>query len=174
MISTYCGPLALNFNISSFRLVVLRIDVGLGIFQPYRNLEAGDNQSQKSLMQDRESNPRPLVLQAKSLTTTPPLLLSSLRSNVIKLTSIRERSQPFRFQTSHVCGHGLHDLMTLTATFILRFPHSLILKVEEWIQQIKGGGECHFFFKTFWLALLTAAYSTMKQLPMVVLRIYIT
>ena len=39
----------------------------LAIFQPYRDLEAGDNQS-------RESKPGPLAPQTKSLTTTPPLL----------------------------------------------------------------------------------------------------
>ena len=42
----------------------------VAIFQPYRNLEAGDNQSLKSLWQDRKSNPGPLAPQIKSLTTT--------------------------------------------------------------------------------------------------------
>ena len=37
-------------------------------------LLAGDNQSLKSWRRDRESNPRSLALQAKCLTTTPPLL----------------------------------------------------------------------------------------------------
>ena len=55
-------------------LVVLRIYVALAIFQPHRDLEAGDNQSLKSYMRDRESNPGPLAPQTKSLTTTQPLL----------------------------------------------------------------------------------------------------
>ena len=45
----------------------------LVIFQRCRNLEAGDNQFLKSYWRDWESNPGPLVPQAKCLTTTPPL-----------------------------------------------------------------------------------------------------
>ena len=55
-------------------LVVLRINVDLAIFQPYLDLEAGDNQSLKIQGASRESNPGPLAPQAKSLTTRPPLL----------------------------------------------------------------------------------------------------
>ena len=51
--------------------VVLRIYVALAIFQPYRDLKAGDNQSLQSQWRDRKSNLGPLALQAKSLTTTP-------------------------------------------------------------------------------------------------------
>ena len=42
-------------------LVVLRICVALAIFQPYCDLEAGDDQSLKSKLQDQELNPRPLA-----------------------------------------------------------------------------------------------------------------
>ena len=48
----------------------LRIYVALAVFQPYGDLEAGDNQSLKFKWRDRESNPGPLAPQAKSLTTT--------------------------------------------------------------------------------------------------------
>ena len=48
-------------------------------FQQYRALEAVDNQSLKSKRQDRESNPGPIGQQAKSLTTTPPLLLTCIK-----------------------------------------------------------------------------------------------
>ena len=41
----------------------------------YRDFEAGDNQSFKFKWRDRESNPRPLAPQAKSLTTRPPPFL---------------------------------------------------------------------------------------------------
>ena len=48
--------------------------VALAVFQPYRDLEAGDNQSLKFKWRDRGSNPGPLAPQAKSLTTRlPPL-----------------------------------------------------------------------------------------------------
>ena len=57
-------------------LVDLRINVDLAIFQPYLDLEAGDNQSLKIQVASRESNPGPLDPQAKSLTTRPPLLSS--------------------------------------------------------------------------------------------------
>ena len=56
-------------------LVVLGIYVALAVFQPYRDLEAGDNQSLKFKWRGGESNPRPLASQAKSLTTQPPPLL---------------------------------------------------------------------------------------------------
>ena len=56
------------------RLVVLRIYVALAVFQPYRDLEAGDNLSLKFKWRDRESNLGPLAPQAKSLTTRPPPL----------------------------------------------------------------------------------------------------
>ena len=55
-------------------LVVLRIYVALVVFQPHRDLEAGDNQSLKFKWRGGESNPGPLVPQAKILTTQPPLL----------------------------------------------------------------------------------------------------
>ena len=45
------------------------------IFQPYRDMEAGVNQSLKSYRGDRQSNPEPLAPQAKSLyhyTTAAP------------------------------------------------------------------------------------------------------
>ena len=54
--------------------VVLRIYVALAVFQPYHDLEAGENQSLKFKWRGRESNPGPLAPQAKSLTTRPPLL----------------------------------------------------------------------------------------------------
>ena len=50
-------------------LVVSRIYVALAVFQPYRELEAVDNQSLKFEWRGRESNPGPLALEAKSLTT---------------------------------------------------------------------------------------------------------
>ena len=48
--------------------------VALAVFQPYRDLEAGDNQSLIFKWRDLESNPGPLAPQAKSLTTRPPQL----------------------------------------------------------------------------------------------------
>ena len=67
-------------------LVVLRIYVALAVFQPYRDLEAGDNQYLKFKWRGGESNPGPLAPQAKSLTTRPPKHFKSrfnwLRSNV--------------------------------------------------------------------------------------------
>ena len=44
------------------------------VFQPYRDLEAGDNQSLKLWRRDWESNPEPLALQAKSFSITSLLL----------------------------------------------------------------------------------------------------
>ena len=60
-------------------LVALRIYVALAVFQPYRDLEAGDNQSLKFKWRDLESNPGPLTPQAKSLTTRSPSLLYVVR-----------------------------------------------------------------------------------------------
>ena len=45
-------------------LVVLRIYVALAVFQPYRDLEAGDDQSLKFKWRGGESNPGPLAPQA--------------------------------------------------------------------------------------------------------------
>ena len=42
-------------------LVLLRIYVALAVFQPYRDLTAGDNQSLEFKLRDRESNPGPLA-----------------------------------------------------------------------------------------------------------------
>ena len=53
-------------------LVVSRIYVALAVFQPYRDLEAGDNQSLKFKWRGGESNPGPLAPQAKGVTTRPP------------------------------------------------------------------------------------------------------
>ena len=55
-------------------LVVLRINVELAIFQPYLDLEAGDNQSLKIQVARPGIEPRSSCSQAKSLTTRPPLL----------------------------------------------------------------------------------------------------
>ena len=49
-------------------MVVLRIYVALVVFQPYRDLKAGDNQSLKLKWRGRESNSGPLAPQAESLT----------------------------------------------------------------------------------------------------------
>ena len=46
-------------------LVVLRIYVALAVFQPYHDLEAGDNQSLKFKWRGRESNPGPLAPQER-------------------------------------------------------------------------------------------------------------
>ena len=59
-------------------LVVLRIYVALAVFQPYCDLDAGDNQSLKFKWRGGESNPGPLAPQAKSLTTQPPPLLRNV------------------------------------------------------------------------------------------------
>ena len=48
----------------------------IAVFQQYRDLEAGDNQSLKFKWRYQESNPGPLAPQAKSLTTRPPPLLN--------------------------------------------------------------------------------------------------
>ena len=61
-------------------LVVLRIYmyIALAVFQLYRNLKAGDNQSLKFKWSGGESNPGPLAPQAKELkysaTTTPSVV----------------------------------------------------------------------------------------------------
>ena len=52
----------------------LRIYVALVVFQPYRDLEAGHNQSLKIQVARPGFEPGPLDTQAKSLTTQPPLL----------------------------------------------------------------------------------------------------
>ena len=54
-----------------------RFYVALAVFQPYRDLEAGDiNQSIKSLWRDRELNAGPLAPQANYTTAAPfPCLL---------------------------------------------------------------------------------------------------
>ena len=46
------------------------------VFQQYRDLEAGDNQSLKIQVARPESHPGPLAPQAKSSTTSPPLRLT--------------------------------------------------------------------------------------------------
>ena len=53
---------------------LFRIYVASMVFQPYRNLKPGDNQSLKFKWRGRELNPGPLAPQAKSLTTRPPSL----------------------------------------------------------------------------------------------------
>ena len=55
-------------------LVVLRIYVASAVFQPYRDLEAGDNQSLKIQVARPGIEPGRLAPQAKSLTTQPLLL----------------------------------------------------------------------------------------------------
>ena len=62
-------------------LVVLKIYDALALFQPYRDLEAGDNKSLKILVERPGIEPGPLALQAKSLTTRQPPLTQTLRIN---------------------------------------------------------------------------------------------
>ena len=70
-------------------LVVLRIYVALAVFQPYRDFEAGDNQSLKFKWRGGESNPGPLDLQAKSLTTQPtPLPLWIVKEHQLSWVNI--------------------------------------------------------------------------------------
>ena len=53
-------------------LVVLRIYIALVVFQPYRDLEAGDNQSLKFKWQGGESNPCSASQELILITTWPP------------------------------------------------------------------------------------------------------
>ena len=70
-------------------LVVLRIYVALAVFQPYRDFEAGDNQSLKFKWRGRESNPGPLAPQAKSLTTrAPPILTFAIKRERKRSSSV--------------------------------------------------------------------------------------
>ena len=75
--------------------VVLGIYVALAVFQPYRDLEAGDNKSLKFKWRGRESSPGPLAPQAKSLTTRPPPLpsrLASLALNKLHIMYVHQRT----------------------------------------------------------------------------------
>ena len=56
------------------------INVDLAIFQPYLDLEAGDNQSLKIQVARRGIEPGPLAPQAESLTTRPPLFLIMIKT----------------------------------------------------------------------------------------------
>ena len=75
-------PIVVELNVFHYTstvgwLVVLRIYVALAVFQPYRDLEAEDNQSLKFKLRGGESNPGPLALQAElnhSVTTAPYIL----------------------------------------------------------------------------------------------------
>ena len=58
---------------------VLRNYIALAVFQPYRDLEAGDDQSMKFNWRGGKSNPAPLTSQAKSLTTRSWLLPANLK-----------------------------------------------------------------------------------------------
>ena len=63
------------YNNCMMLLLFLRIKVDLAIFQPYLDLEAGDNQSLKIQVARPGIEPRaPLAPQAKSLITRAPLL----------------------------------------------------------------------------------------------------
>ena len=57
-----------------FGLFFFRIYVDLAVFQPYLDLEAGDNQPLKIQVVRQGTEPGPLAPQAKSLTTRPSLL----------------------------------------------------------------------------------------------------
>ena len=72
-------------------LFVLRIYVALAIFQPYCDLEAGDNQSLEIRVARPGIEPGPPTPQAKSLTTLPPLLPRWITESVMvhKLFSIK-------------------------------------------------------------------------------------
>ena len=76
-------------------LVVLRIYVTLALFQPYCDLEAGDNQSLKFKWRGRESNPGPLAPQVKSLTTRPPPLQRYRLNNYFLLNEKETYSHVF-------------------------------------------------------------------------------
>ena len=73
---SYVSLFVFKFDLDGGWLVVLRINVDLAIFQPYLDLEAGDNQSLKIQVARPGIEPRSSRPQAKSLTTTPPLLPS--------------------------------------------------------------------------------------------------
>ena len=76
-------------------LVVFGIYVALAVFQPYRDLEAGDNQSLKFKWRGGESNPGPLAPQAKSLTTRPPPLPQRNDKNKYYFCNFRKKMLVF-------------------------------------------------------------------------------
>ena len=56
----------------------IRIYIAFTIFQSFREVKAGDIKSLEIEWWDLGSNPKPLVCQTKSLTTTPQLVLSHM------------------------------------------------------------------------------------------------
>ena len=72
---TYSDKCAKNL-ILGWLVGCIKVYIALAVFQPYRDLEAGDNQSLKFKWRGGESNPGPVAPQTKSLTTQPPPLLT--------------------------------------------------------------------------------------------------
>ena len=70
------------------------VDRDLAIFQPYLDLEAGDNQSLKIQVAMPGIEPGLLAPQAKSLTTRPPLLLVILVVNTVVFLNNRWKVDP--------------------------------------------------------------------------------
>ena len=97
-------------------LVVLRIYVALAVFQPYRDLEEGDNQSLKFKWRGGESNPKPLAPQAKSLITrsSPFLEKNVCGSKIFEIIHLIYRD--FFLQNVHF------SVATFTNHFIVRSP----------------------------------------------------
>ena len=112
-------------------LVVLRIYVALAVFQPYRDLEAGDNQSLKLKFKWRggESNPGPLAPQAKSLTTRPPPLpyiMLSFYTVGSCVNNIQPLYNLFKFSCVSLLIFFFSELICI---LVFRFVHQQNLKL---------------------------------------------
>ena len=110
-------------------LVVLRINVDLAIFQPYLDLEAGDNQYLKIQVARSGIEPRSLALQAKSLTTRPPLLPSISVLQYFELHTIdiiTTETRIFKLLNSNVIEHAINLksflVVYLSVPFYQRVP----------------------------------------------------
>ena len=82
-------------------LVVLRINVDLAIFQPYLDLEAGDNQSLKIQVARPGIEPRSSCSASQELNHSVSATAALISIETVKLASSQHR---FYFDVHKVCG----------------------------------------------------------------------
>ena len=101
-------------------LVVLRIYVASAVFQPYRDLDAGDNQSLKIQVARRGIEPRTSCSASQELITTrpPPLLLNYKNTHTMTKIPLHVTTRTKNGQLSKTAGCSIIYIYHINEHFI--------------------------------------------------------
>ena len=132
-----CPSFSRHFSLDLIWLVGCIEDLRrFSVFQPYRDLEAGDDQYLKLKWRGGESSPGPLAPQAKSLTTGPPPLPRSLmKQNLYSLCSQREGINSWHLSSASHTGTSIIFCQETAKSLRITWARCILLNLTSKTRQ---------------------------------------